>query len=58
MAFAAFDHQKAQKPVFRNTVPNVFARLRRYLGFFHLWSSALGICLQSGSAISTCGAHE
>ena len=34
------------------------ARLRRHLGFFYLGTTALGICLQSGSAISMCGAHE
>ena len=33
------NHQKTPKPVFRNTIPNVFARLRRHLGFFYLGSS-------------------
>ena len=47
-------HQKTEiKPVFRNTIPNVFARLRRYLGlFFYLRSRGLGIRQQSRSPIS------
>ena len=38
--------------VFRNTIPNVFARLRRHLGFFYLGSRALGTRQQSRSPVS------
>ena len=44
--------KKAQKPVFRNTIPSFFARLRRHLGFFYWGSRALGIRQQSRSTIS------
>ena len=46
------NHKKAQKPVFRDTIPNVFARWRRHLGFFYWGSCALGIRQQSRSPIS------
>ena len=46
------NHKKAQKPVIRNTVSYVFARLRRHLGFFYLGSRALSIRQQSMSPIS------
>ena len=46
--------QKAQKPVFRNTIPSFFARLRRHFGFFYWGSRALGIRQQSRSTISMC----
>ena len=44
--------KKAQNPVFRNTIPNFFAWLRRHLGFFYWGSHALGIRQQSRSPIS------
>ena len=44
--------KKAQKPVIRNTVSYVFARLRRHLGLFYLGSRALCILQQSMSPIS------